>query len=361
MEQAIGQTNLRKYHQTEGASIFHNENMKEQFGQYGKGYATDKVLDSTYEDLQKIDEYTSEFLKVCARTETDVLENYHQTATVFKNSWMKMNEKTSSNKDLHFGHYKAGVQSKANLIAHYVLAEIPFRTGYTLQRWKTATNIMLLKSSRVYDVNKLRTIVLYKADFNHNNKHFGRSFMKQVVTNGRLAKEQYSAPGRKCIDHAVNRRLIFDISQYQKTSLAMTSCNLKSCYDRVVHTAAVLSLLGYGAPREPLFSMFYAIQHMRYTTRTVFGDSKDSVGGMEGFMSMPQGLGQGNGAAPPNWSGISSKMFKVLHKKNYRTSFLTPISYKEEKLCGLAYVDDTDMLVAIPETNDPEKTVERMQ
>ena len=47
-----------------------------------------------------------------------------------------------------------------------------------------------------------------------------------------------------------------------KYSVAMTSCDLKRCYDRVAHTPAVLAMLGFGVPETPLYSMFHAIQNM---------------------------------------------------------------------------------------------------
>ena len=154
-----------------------------------------------------------------------------------------MKEKTSSNGNLHFGHFKARVQNSSVLMMHYILSEIPFRTGYTYNRWKKATNVMLLKSEGNYDVKELRTIVLYTADFNHNKKYYGRQLMNHTIPNHRISPEQYSVPGKKSIDHALNRRLIFDISRYQKTSLSMTSCDLKSCYDRVVYFSAILACI----------------------------------------------------------------------------------------------------------------------
>ena len=230
-----------------------------------------------------------------------------------------MKEKNSS-RELHFGHFKAACGNPLNIMSHYMFAEIPFRAGYAMERWRSATNVMILKETGNYDIDRLRTIVLYEADFNHNNKFFGKSIMNHTVPNKRIAKEQYSIPGRKSIDHALNRRLLFDISRYQKSSMAMTSCDLKSCYDRVAHTPALLAMLGYGIPSEPMHSMFHAIQYMKFTTRTAFGDSMQTFGGKEAnYTSRPQGLGQGNGTGPQVWAVVSSRMFEVLHKRGLET------------------------------------------
>ena len=308
MEEAIINENIHKYHQTETTCPFLNDpNLKDTFGEYGETEEIDKVTEGTYQIPPHLDSYTKDFLRVCARTEKDSINPFERTPEEFKRSWQRVKERTSSNGPLHFGHYKAGVTDDIILMTHYILAEIPFRAGYSLNRWKKATNLMLLKSAGLYNVDELRTIVLYEADLNQNCKFFGRQLMHHTVPQDRIAKEQYSRPGRKSIDHAINRRLIFNLSRYQKSSFSMTSCDLKSCYDRVAHTPAMLALLGFGAPKQPLLSLFHSIQNMRYTTRTTYGDSSKTFGGMEeGFTAKPQGFGQGNGLASQGWTGLSS-------------------------------------------------------
>ena len=147
-------------------------------------------------------------------------------------------------------------------MAHCILAEIPFRTGYSLCRWREATNVMILKEEGNHRLEKLRTIVCYEADMNHNSKFLGNQMMRHTVGNGSIAQEQFSVPGKKCVDHTLNRRIVFYLSRYMKYSVAMTSCDLKRCYDRVAHTPAVLAMLGFGVPETPLYSMFHAIQNM---------------------------------------------------------------------------------------------------
>ena len=142
----------------------------------------------------------------------------------------------------------------------------------------------------------------------------------------------------------------------------MTSCDLKSCYDRVAHTPAVLAMLGYGIPAEPMYSMFHAIQNMKFITRTAFGDSEETFGGKEkGFLAKPQGLGQGNGCGPPVWAVVSSRMFEVLHKRGLVTSFKTPMTKKILELSGFAFVDDSDILADADSKNNPVETMINMQ
>ena len=68
-----------------------------------------------------------------------------------------MKERTSS-RGPHFGHYIAATKNDLITIVHWALAEIPFRTGYTPNRWKEATDVMILKKAGVYNVENLATV-----------------------------------------------------------------------------------------------------------------------------------------------------------------------------------------------------------
>ena len=72
--------------------------------------------------------------------------------------------------------------------------------------------------------------------------------MTHAIPHTKIAKEQYGILEKKCIDYALNRMLIFDKTRHIKRSLAMTSCDLKLCYDRIVHVVVILSLIGAEIP-----------------------------------------------------------------------------------------------------------------
>mmetsp|Transcript_13466 Transcript_13466/g.16323 ORF Transcript_13466/g.16323 Transcript_13466/m.16323 type:complete len:119 (+) Transcript_13466:626-982(+) len=108
-------------------------------------------------------------------------------------------------------------------------------------------------------------------------------FVHSAIDNGQLTPEQYSIPGKKAIDHALNRRLLFGIIRYKKkTSLvAMASCDLSSCYDRIAHTPAILSMHRLNIPTAAATGMFNTIQECQHNIRTVFGDSTITYGGLD--------------------------------------------------------------------------------
>ncbi len=363
LERAIINENIKKYHQCENTPFF-KEPLVSDFGRFGEGPCTKQVAEGTYEIPPNVDSVTADFIRECKQSPEIQQEGEFplpRSPEDYRQYWRKMKEKTAS-RELHFGHFKAGMQHDLISTIHWLMAEIPMRTGYTLNRWKNATDVMILKKSGLYDVEKLRTIVLFEADFNANNKYMGRSAIRHCVKKNRLAQEQYSIPGRKSIDHALNKRLLFDIVRYEKYSLAISSCDLKSNYDRIGHVPSVLATQRLGLPNEPMFSMYRGVQEMQHTTRTAYGDSMIVYGGLEvGYLFYQQGVYQGNGFGPPGWGIISSALFDMMRKKGFGAKIISPITNSENKLIGFAFVDDTDILASTPNSNDADTTHELMQ
>ena len=172
MEDAIIEENRKKYHQTEKTCPFKKYPLRQYFGEAGKGPVTDRLLEGKYSPTEDQSPQTRSFLENC-NSQGVPITKMERTFEEYTRSWEKMDERTAS-RDLHFGHFKAATKCDTNALIHYALAEIPFRTGYSPTRWKEATNLMILKKEGVHQVDKLRTIVLYEADFNHNNKFFGK-------------------------------------------------------------------------------------------------------------------------------------------------------------------------------------------
>ena len=358
MVQAIINENLKKYHQNEDTCPFLQPSLKRQFGNFGETSATERVLQGTFVAPSTNNDLTSLFLQQCHTCNTST--QLHRSVEQFKTSWKRMNEKTASH-DLHFGHFKATCTHCHNLLVHYIRAEIPFQTRFAPSRWKRATNIMILKKAGLFNIEKLRTLCLFQSDHNHNNKFLGRGMMEHAMNHNHIASEQYSVPGKRSIFHALNKTLYFDNIRYSKYSACLTSCDLKSCYNRIAHVPAMLAARSYGIPKQPLVSFFATLQEVQYHTRTVYGVSDETFGGIHAvFSSNPQGAGQGNGAAPQLWALVSSKMFEMLHALGLQSVFSTPISGTEMHIVGFAYVDDSS-LVTFSANHDVEATVQRMQ
>ena len=63
-----------------------------------------------------------------------------------------------------------------------------FLSGYSLARLQYGVNSLIPKEEGNYNINRLRTILLYEADFNFNNKLLGKGIMQSVDENNTSSK-----------------------------------------------------------------------------------------------------------------------------------------------------------------------------
>ena len=344
MEKYIIAENESKFHQTERRCPLLHGQLYRDLGLIGDGPRVKDVLAGTYEPPPGTSEVVRSWLGRMKIRDPDRIEDIMTSFEDFQKGWKLVAEQTASG-NLHMGHFKAGSTHPDIGKVHYLLSMIPMTTGYSPTRWQQGIDVMLLKSPEVYLLSKLRTIVLYEADFNHENKRLGRDSIQKALAADMIAEEQFSRPGRSAQDNALCKRLVFDYFRLRKRPFAMCACDLKSCYDRVVHTAASLALQRVGVPLAQIRCMFSTIQLLVHKIRTAFGLSKRSFGGASRrFLRPPQGMGQGNGAGPSIWSILSSTVFEELRAKGFSTDFCYALSTGLYRLCGFSYVDDCDLI-----------------
>ena len=287
MEAYILQENEAKFHQTEGWSPLLEGTLLEDLGLMGDGPRVPDVLNGTYVPPQEVSDATKLWLKNMAIPNNEQRQWVQSSYEDFQKGWRKVKERTTSG-SLHFGHFKAAVESKNVGKVHYIMSLIPMISGFSPRRWKQGTDVMILKAPEVYFLDKLRTIVLYEADFNHENRRIGKDAMKSALQSNKIAAEQFSRPGRSAQDNALAKRLVFDHFRFLKRPFGMCACDLASCYDRVVHTAASLALQRVGVPLPRLKCMFGTIQNLAHHVRTAYGRSTNSIGGTSPkFSNMP--------------------------------------------------------------------------
>jgi hypothetical protein len=129
----------------------------------------------------------------------------------------KVKENTSSGMSgLHYGLWKANAEVEELATIDATLREIPYKTGYTLKRWKKGIDVELCKEPGNFNLERLRTIVLLEADYNTNCKKVGRDAMKSAEALAKdpaaVAPEQYRSRKRhRAIEVCLNMRLVDDI------------------------------------------------------------------------------------------------------------------------------------------------------
>ena len=363
IEQAIIKGNEAKYHETEGTSDLLSPEFIKLFGHYGEKEDIEKVLDGTFIPPISTSEAATAFLEACQRPneigdikeDEDPVNRFH---TFIKN-WKCRKERTSS-ANQHIGHYKAGIKHPYISWCLFQRHEFPTITGYSPDRHRRCIDLSILKKSGNYNIEKQRTLGLLDSEFNQMNKEMGRESMHSALDHNLIATEQYSRPNRSAIDHALNRILTFDHFRYERKPFCIASCDLKGCYDRIIHAAAYLALRRVGVRRPKLLSMFSTIQRMVHKIRTSFGDSEDTYGGddIEDWDNYAQGILQGNASGPQIWSILSSIIFEILTERGFSVNFCSCLSKSLFSLLGFSYVDDCDLLQSKDDTKD---TIEAMQ
>ena len=123
---------------------------------------------------------------------------------------------------------------------------------------------MLEKSPGNYRV-EIRAIALLDSGFNFNNKLMARDMSVHAQRDGLIAKEQYgSRKHKECSDQSLNKVLTTDLWRITKTTGIICSTDLKSCYDRIVHSVATLCSRRWGVPSNALQSAYGTLSRMRF-------------------------------------------------------------------------------------------------
>ena len=113
-----------------------------------------------------------------------------------------------------------------------------------------------------------------EADFNfHNKLIFGQRMMDVAREYGLIQDEIFSEKGRTAEDAILQQVLMYDIARQLRRPLLVASVDATSCYDRIAHAVAALTLRAYKVRNSSVMGMLTPIQSMEFFLRTGFGES----------------------------------------------------------------------------------------
>jgi len=102
------------------------------------------------------------------------------------------------------------------------MANIPYRTEYTIKRWQKVIDVLIMKHANDYQVHRTRPIPLTEADQNENSKRMVHDEMASAEIYNILANKQYGSRLYRSLIHlATNKRLVYDISRQRKKDGSM--------------------------------------------------------------------------------------------------------------------------------------------
>ncbi len=267
---------------------------------------------------------------------------------------------SSSLSGIHFGHNMAGTFNPHIVLFNATMADLPLKTGYLPSRWQQGLNVMLEKILGNVNVEKLRIILPFEADFNANNKWLGRAAMYTAESLNLLANEQYGSRKQKvAVFQCLNKGLFYDLLRFWRHPVALCSNNAKSCYDRITLLAAALSMCRLGALIPAIQSMVTTIHGMNHHIQMAYGDLTQSAS-REMWEVPITGIGQGNGAGPSIWAAVSSPMFDVICQDSFYALLTGAISLQQRHITGFTFIDDTNLCITHP-THKAKFVVNKMQ
>jgi hypothetical protein len=159
-------------------------------------------------------------------------------------------------------------QEKAAQILHLIheLATIAATHGFYLRCWIQVINVMIYKKPGVIELNKLRVIHLFEANFNLLiGVYFRRRAMYHQVDRQLLHHHgQFGKPGGECQDAALSKVLHNLISSLTKTPMGQFESDTTACFDREVMLFMFACFRSRGAPIGPL-RMWEQVLEKHYT------------------------------------------------------------------------------------------------
>jgi hypothetical protein len=328
-------------------------------GPLGISAEAQQILDGTYHIPENCDPWAAKLIPHLTYAFPDTDFPMDHSPQHHKAGWQKVRERTSAGiSGLTIPQMKAHLQDNYNIFVDTIFARLPYKYGFSPTRWRKGIDVMLEKKKGVYNIDKLRAILLYEADFNQNNKKLGRDMMALADA---IAPEQFgSRKFLSAVDQSLNKALTFHIWRQHRTCAALCSNDAKGCYDRIVHNVASLCMQRVRVPKEPIVSMFGTIQSLQHHVRTAFGDSKRYSSAYNDSTPI-QGVGQGNGAGPQIWALISTPIFNMVRSMGLGTNLRSPISDHELSFAGFGFVDDTDLAISNEKCNYAKEAARELQ
>lgn len=340
LEQVILQRNKHHFNQCAGSTfttgILRNLNWA------SDSDLADSILAGTYPiETMTHDIHLQTILHLCKRlgAEYPATIDITKLRGLFK-KWRETT--TTSPSGRHLGLYKTIYNHEdpryANTLTN--LFNILLQNGISLTRWRQVLNMMIHKVEGQYDVNKLRVIHIFEADYNGLiGLLFNRHLLYKAEQANLLNNNQWGCrPHRTTDDALLLKELTYDLTLLTKTTLATFDNDATGCFDRVPCSIAMLASRRLGADIPMCRIQADNLQHITHRLRTAFGESADSYSSTDDIEI--HGQGQGSRAAPPTWVFVSSLLLDSMERIGHGVKYTCPEQTIHHHRHNDAFVDD---------------------
>ena len=143
------------------------------------------------------------------------------------------------------------------------------RLGLIPSCWCLAISVMIEKDAGNPNINRLRIIHLFEADYTLFLKIIWASCL---VKRGEEANQfgeaqQGSRQNRAANDAVLLKRLTYDLSRILRSNLGTFDNDAKSCYDRIINSIAMLAAKRLGMPDTVIATHAGILWALQYSSR----------------------------------------------------------------------------------------------
>lgn len=198
---------------------------------------------------------------------------------------------------------------------------------------------MIYKTIGCIELEKLRIIHLFEADFNLAvGILFGQRRMHHQTDNTILNPGQYGKPGGERQDAAFAKLMHYHISRYTATAMSCFESDTAACFDRIVMDFALCCFFVWGAPKEALTMCEKTLHYIEHSIKTTFGISRQHY---KYSKNMPIiGPDQGSRAAMGACTTITTPLLHTMDRLADRLCFTSPDQQYEYKTTAKIFVDN---------------------
>ena len=218
-----------------------------------------------------------------------------------------------------------------------------------LTRWTIVHNIFIQKKSNDYRPHRLRALHKIDAELNLIRRELiAKRLLRNAEQYNYLDDSNYGGRNGKTANDAVMKKfLTLQIWQLKRHNGALTDCDAKACYDRVVPNLLYMCYNKAGLPPTTCQWLNKCLSQMKYHVVTTHGIS-------EGYSTSTDhktlyGVGQGATDAPTGWLLVSTILSRYYNQKAIGCILHDPTNTSWVTWKHVMFVDDTYLIHASPD------------
>ena len=232
------------------------------------------------------------------------------------------------------------------------------RLQVPLSRWKTVHNLFILKKPNDYRPERLRALHQIDAELNLIRRELiAKRLIRHAEEYQYLKDHNYGGRNGKCANDVVMKKyLTLQIWHLQRHNGALTDCDAKSCYDRIIPILLYLSYSKAGLLHSMYLWLCQCLINMEYHIVTAYSASSDTSTSSDTHPLY--GIGQGATDAPSGWLLVSTILSRYYDSKAIGCTLVDPTGYFTLRWTHVMFVDDTYL---IHSTGDPKASLSTIE